>query len=771
MGAVNIIANATTIGQIPASGSEVSFSQILYKYANLTLPYNPNDPGLSYTYNNASLAQSVPLLARFFNLLNEPSLPVQFNVGTSTITISASGVGPSGGQIFECLDVRLFGAKGDGVTDDTDAIQAALDRAHENYIAISLLSASSSGGIVVASGGIIGPTTVCIPSGLVCLVSPRYFDTANVTNGAVPGTNPPGWSGRVQDLHPFNDGYVCLSMDDGVTLLIDGQILFFNNVAAMTTAVNTYPYSQLQIFIIGNKNAWNGGPWYIFSADPTPTYDGWLLTGESGPRNTDIHITGSGSIDCNGLPYWNQVTPVLLGAPFANDQVVMVGALRWNKCDNSSITGITILNQVLNGVSNGLEVGNSLHLTIDGITIQNVLCDDHIFYPGAAILLDLVRDSIVQNCTIIDFGCVGIELCACIRMQILSNTLTRGLFGVSSDSGPSGPIGQGSDGGGLDMIAVLDAAYENIIFFFDAVNFNSLISDNKIIQNRGASWRPNTWYNVGDVVSPSRGLISDYTQQTIGDDIFHDGHWSGGTEPIWADSLGSGTDDSGGYLVWEAVASEQNLDVVDFVNVGGLRTTYCNGIKLYGALGNLPMVGATITNNVVSDNLGYGIVWFGLDSALIAHNQVTRNQYGGLYEIPDSTCVNCSIVKNTVTNNGAVVFSPPLNDINLDSGATGQTVDNAQSAPTAIMRGGISQNFYNVASGEVPAGTVNGTNKTFTLAHPPQTGYLDLYINPAGTDIGLYLLDDPTQYTITGSTITFVTAPPSGSTLLANYQW
>src|SRR5208283_1559004 len=61
---------ANTLGVILASGDGVFFPGVLYRYANLTLPYSPNDPGLTYTYDNSTLVPVVLLYARFFNLLN-----------------------------------------------------------------------------------------------------------------------------------------------------------------------------------------------------------------------------------------------------------------------------------------------------------------------------------------------------------------------------------------------------------------------------------------------------------------------------------------------------------------------------------------------------------------------------------------------------------------------------------------------------------------------------------------------------------------------------
>lgn len=68
------------------------------------------------------------------------------------------------------------------------------------------------------------------------------------------------------------------------------------------------------------------------------------------------------------------------------------------------------------------------------------------------------------------------------------------------------------------------------------------------------------------------------------------------------------------------------------------------------------------------------------------------------------------------------------------------------------------EHIYN----EIPSGTINGSNVTFTLANTPVTGSLLLLLNRfpqiegAGED-----------FTISGDEITFNSAPPTGSGLLA----
>lgn len=65
--------------------------------------------------------------------------------------------------------------------------------------------------------------------------------------------------------------------------------------------------------------------------------------------------------------------------------------------------------------------------------------------------------------------------------------------------------------------------------------------------------------------------------------------------------------------------------------------------------------------------------------------------------------------------------------------------------------------------GETPTGITNGVNKVFTLRGTPITGTLKLYWN------GLRQ-KEIADCSLSGSTITFVSAPEAGAVLLADYH-
>ena len=69
-----------------------------------------------------------------------------------------------------------------------------------------------------------------------------------------------------------------------------------------------------------------------------------------------------------------------------------------------------------------------------------------------------------------------------------------------------------------------------------------------------------------------------------------------------------------------------------------------------------------------------------------------------------------------------------------------------------------------VVDDETPTGAVDGSNTTFTLANTPTSGTLVIY------EGGLRKLQT-TDWSLSGTTITFTYAPPSGSYVRCSYRY
>lgn len=69
-----------------------------------------------------------------------------------------------------------------------------------------------------------------------------------------------------------------------------------------------------------------------------------------------------------------------------------------------------------------------------------------------------------------------------------------------------------------------------------------------------------------------------------------------------------------------------------------------------------------------------------------------------------------------------------------------------------------------VIENEVPSGTINGINNTFSILNSAIAGSTKLYQN------GIRLRSGGIDYTHSGTTLTFVTPPETGDILLIDYR-
>lgn len=109
-----------------------------------------------------------------------------------------------------------------------------------------------------------------------------------------------------------------------------------------------------------------------------------------------------------------------------------------------------------------------------------------------------------------------------------------------------------------------------------------------------------------------------------------------------------------------------------------------------------------------------------------------------------------------------VLLADDISSLDFE-GASGPTLGVLNGQLTQTFSGGGSAGY---TYAEVPAGLINGSNVTFTLAHVPAAPTVMIvelngavqYQNAGG------------DYTVSGSTITFLSAPVAGSTLVVYYS-
>ena len=98
--------------------------------------------------------------------------------------------------------------------------------------------------------------------------------------------------------------------------------------------------------------------------------------------------------------------------------------------------------------------------------------------------------------------------------------------------------------------------------------------------------------------------------------------------------------------------------------------------------------------------------------------------------------------------------------ITADSGGTLGTT--AVTAMQLVVTGLQASNFVDK---ETPSGTVNGANTSFVLANTPTSGSDHIYLNGILQDVGA-----GNDYTISGATITMLTAPLTGEKIRVSYR-
>lgn len=155
--------------------------------------------------------------------------------------------------------------------------------------------------------------------------------------------------------------------------------------------------------------------------------------------------------------------------------------------------------------------------------------------------------------------------------------------------------------------------------------------------------------------------------------------------------------------------------------------------------------------------------------------------YQGANAVPTFGAINLAGGSNIVTgslpiaNGGTGVTGTPTNGQLLIGNGTGYTqaaltagtgiaITNGAGSITIAVTGVLTSASFVVR--EIPSGTVNGSNVTFTLANTPTAGTESVYVNGVLQNVG-----SGNDYTISGATITFQSGaiPQTGDVILVSY--
>jgi hypothetical protein len=136
---------------------------------------------------------------------------------------------------------------------------------------------------------------------------------------------------------------------------------------------------------------------------------------------------------------------------------------------------------------------------------------------------------------------------------------------------------------------------------------------------------------------------------------------------------------------------------------------------------------------------------------------------GNVQVVPNGTSLNVSATGVKIADGAAgqiMVANPGATFTTLSGDATlsGTGVLTLATGVSGVVK--AANDVFN----ELPTGTINGANATFTLAAAPLTGKQAVYLNGVRLNPGA-----GNDYTISGATITMLTIPQTGDVVLADY--
>ena len=185
-------------------------------------------------------------------------------------------------------------------------------------------------------------------------------------------------------------------------------------------------------------------------------------------------------------------------------------------------------------------------------------------------------------------------------------------------------------------------------------------------------------------------------------------------------------------------------------------------INLKDAVKVATTVNGTLATAFANGQTVDGVVLTTGDRILIKNQSAGAEN--GIYTVNISWAPTRSTDADTATDIADTVVYVSQGSTNADTGWKLVT-DNITLWTTALVFTALSITSLtsgNFAVRETPSGTINGSNTSFTLAFTPIAGTETIFLNGLQQNV-------TEDYTISGSTITYLTAPVAGDILRVSY--
>lgn len=286
----------------------------------------------------------------------------------------------------------------------------------------------------------------------------------------------------------------------------------------------------------------------------------------------------------------------------------------------------------------------------------------------------------------------------------------------------------------------------------DAINLAQLQSYVSGLSPKGSVAAATTGSETFTVASGSvtqiTGTTVDGTSPAVGDRILiKNAPASTGTGV--ADSSGAGSDQPGNGI-YTVSSNTTNLTVA--------RDSTSN----QPMSGSVQPTGAYVLIDAGTANKGVGYVVTDPASPDTAFTYGTTNMQWTLF----AHAVGVTTVSVTSANGfgGSVTNASTTPGISITTSVTGLLKGNG-TAVSAATAGTDYMAPSDFVVGEIPSGSINSSNTTFTLANTPIAGTVMLYLNGQRMQFGA-----GNDATISGGTITMLFAPATGDKMIADYQ-